>query len=131
MTFSSDLQKFAQKTGTRMDLVVKKVCLDLTRDLVKATPVDTGMARANYFISFDRSGAVETTPSRNGAPSLTRSAQFASNLKAGGVFYITNNLPYIMALEYGSSTQAPAGMARVTVARWQSIVNRIAGEVAK
>ena len=127
MSFSGDLQKFADKTGIRMDQVVRKVCLDLTRDLVKACPVDTGLARSNFFFGIDRSATTGTDASKNGAPSVIRSAAFASTLKAGGTFYITNNLPYILKImEYGSSDQmATGGLTRI-VARWQEIVDKAA-----
>ena len=131
MSFTSDLQKFSQKTGIRFDQVVRKVCIDVTSDLVKATPVDTGMARSNWFFGYGRNLSTGTDASKNGSPSIQRSQEFASTLKGGGEFFITNNLPYIMRLEFGYSTQAPAGMARKTVNRWQIIVNKIAREVAK
>jgi hypothetical protein len=125
MTFGSDLGTFASKTGIRMDKVVRKVLLDFFRDLLVSTPVDTGNARSNWFFGFTRldSTQPQTSASKNGSPSLKRCLDFAANLHAGGVFYITNNVVYIMRLEYGSSTQAPDGMARVTVARWQNYVN--------
>lgn len=130
MSFGADLRRFANKTGIRMDQVVRKVCLDLTRDLVLATPVDTGLARSSYFFSTDRdTSSAEASPSKNGAPSLVRSAEFAQNLKAGGVFHITNNVVYIMPLEFGHSKQAPAGMARVTVDRWQARLDGIVRKV--
>ena len=44
-------------------------------------------------------------------------------LTAGETAYIVNNLPYGIALEYGHSTQAPSGMIRVTLARFQQIVD--------
>jgi hypothetical protein len=121
--FGSQLQAFRRSTGIRMDKVVRKVGFDLTSDIVKLTPVDTGMARSNWFLGNDRLTDTDTTASKNGAPSLTRAAAFASTLHAGGVFFIVNNLPYIMRLEYGSSTQAPNGMARRTVDRWQKTVD--------
>ena len=127
MSFGGDLQGFAQRTGIRFDKIVRKVCLDLTRDIVLLTPVKSGMAKSNWFLGTNRVSSTETTASKNGAPSLGRASEFASTLKTGGVFFIVNNLPYIMALEYGSSTQAPAGMARVTVERFQSIVNAAVG----
>lgn len=123
--FGDQLNAFAKKTSIRFDRVVRKVSLDLMRDLVMLTPVDTGMARSNWFTASTRLRDTETTASKNGGPSLGRASRFAATLQAGGVFYITNNLPYIMALEYGHSGQAPAGMARVTVARWQGIVNSV------
>jgi hypothetical protein len=121
--FSGSIRKFAKKTGITLDKVVRKVCIDMTADLVRATPVDTGMARSNWFFGTSRIAETTQAHDKRGSGSLARSAEFASTLKAGGVFYIANNSPYIVALEFGHSEQAPAGMARVTVARWQTIVN--------
>lgn len=129
MSFGADLRAFQKKVGITGDKVVRKVCLDLTRDLVLATPVDTGLARSSYFFGTERNASVGDTASKNGSPSITRSSEFASTLKAGGVFYITNNQVYIMRLEFGSSKQAPAGMARIAVARWQERLNGIVGQV--
>lgn len=131
MTFSGDLLTFADRAGLRANQTVRKVAFDLTRDLVQATPVDTGLARSNYFLGNDPVDSTDTTASTNGAPSLGRAAQFAATLAAGGTFYITNNLPYIMALEYGSSKQAANGMARIVVARWQEIVNKAVGKMSQ
>jgi hypothetical protein len=44
-------------------------------------------------------------------------------LSIGETAYIVNNLPYGIALEYGHSKQAPSGMIRVTLARFQQIVD--------
>lgn len=128
MSFGGDIRAFSRKTGITFDKIVRKVCIDLTRDLVMLTPVDTGLARSNWFNGNTRITTVnEGTAMKSGAPSIAGAARFASTLKAGGVFYITNNLPYIMKLEYGSSTQAPSGMVRITAQRWQKIVNKAVG----
>lgn len=123
MSLTGDLRAFAQNTRIRGDQVVRKVTIDIARDLVQMTPVDTGHARSNWFFGYSPVTAQDPTASKNGAPSIRRSLEFAQNLKAGGVFYITNNVDYIMPLEYGHSKQAPAGMARVTVARWQAYID--------
>jgi len=68
---------------------------------------------------------------KSGAPSLSRCATYVSGLKAGGVTYLSNNVPYIMPLEYGHSTQAPAGMARVAVDRWNKIFLKSLAEVVR
>lgn len=125
MTFSGDLLTFADRAGLRANQTVRKVAFDLTKDLVQATPVDTGLAKSNYFLGSDPVDSVDTTADKNGGPSLGRAAQFAATVVAGGVFYITNNLPYVMALEFGSSKQAPNGFARAIVADWQGRVDRI------
>ena len=47
-------------------------------------------------------------------------------MTAGQVAFIVNNLPYAIPLEYGHSTQAPNGMVRITVERFQQIVDAAA-----
>jgi hypothetical protein len=44
-------------------------------------------------------------------------------LTIGQTAYLANNLPYGIALEYGHSKQAPSGMVRITLARFQQIVD--------
>jgi len=127
MSFAGDISTFAKETNIKFDKVVRKVTIDMTRELVIATPVDTGLARSSWFFGLTRPTNVGESASKNGAPSISRCLEFTANLKAGGVHFIANNLPYIMALEFGSSTQAPNGMARKTVEKWQEIVNRVAG----
>ena len=125
-SFALDLQRFARKASAVPDQILRKVVFDITREIVQKTPVDTGHARSNWFWGVQVVSDEDATLSKSGAPSLARAASFASTVRSGGVVYLTNNLPYIMALEFGSSQQAPAGMVRITVARWQSIVDRAA-----
>ncbi|WP_085637904.1 MULTISPECIES: hypothetical protein [unclassified Pseudomonas] len=44
-------------------------------------------------------------------------------LSIGQTAYLVNNLPYAVPLEYGHSRQAPGGMVRITLARFQQIVD--------
>jgi hypothetical protein len=99
--------------------------------LIEVTPVDTGAAMSNWPVSLDAPIA-ETNPphvkSPRGAmiadewthaadPSATRAANLPMaqeqreavlvDAKAGDVIFIANNLPYISALNRGTSTQAP------------------------
>lgn len=130
-SFGDQLHGFSRSTGIKFDTVLRKVVIDITSDIVKMTPVDTGHARSNYFWGVQRVSAVDETKHGKGAPSFARAFEFAQSAKAGGVYYITNNLPYILDLEYGSSKQAPGGMARIVVARWQEIVNKAVGKMSQ
>jgi hypothetical protein len=58
-----------------------------------------------------------------GAATLAALRAEVATLTAGQTAYIVNNLPYAIPLEYGHSTQSPQGMVRVTLARFQQIVN--------
>lgn len=127
MTFAADLRNFALKTGIRTDQVVRKVCLDLTRDLVRLTPVDTGLARSNYFFGTERNTGARPDRVKSGAPSMTAALQFAGTLKAGGTFYITNNLPYILQItQFGTSQQTAPGSLTKLTANWQARLDKLA-----
>lgn len=126
MSFSADIARYAQKVGLEEEEAVVAVCSKLTTMVIEKTPVDSGRARGNWFASIDNYSTA-TSDSR------TQSAAMADGLSkareaSGKVFTLTNNLPYILKLEYGLysgsgprtingfSTQAPAGMARTSIA---------------
>lgn len=82
-----------------------------------------GRFRGNWMFSIgspDNSTTEEVDPS--GAKSTARIVAGAIEFKAGDTCYITNSLGYAIPLEFGHSTQAPGGMVRITVARFQQIV---------
>lgn len=124
-TFAVDVARFAQKTKISMDLVVQRLTFQVFRDIVMKTPVDTGAARANWQvgITFPPDGKVEAVDKSGGA-TVAGVAQTVSAIRAGGITYIVNNLPYVMALEFGSSKQAPQGMVRTTLASIESSLGR-------
>lgn len=82
-----------------------------------------GRFRANWNFSI---GSVDNSfrihPDPTGTEATARLVAGAIEFKAGQTAFIINNLPYAIPLEFGHSTQAPGGMVRVTVARFQQIV---------
>ena len=82
-----------------------------------------GRFRANWHLSINVVESVtfdEVDPS--GDETVAAMVAAMSDFTAGQTAYIINNLPYAIPLEFGHSTQAPGGMVRVTVARFQQIV---------
>jgi hypothetical protein len=77
-----------------------------------------GRARGNWqatigspFVGEDDSGNI-------------MKAQSVIPRRAGSVVYLTNNVPYIGSLEYDAhSSQAPAGMVRISVALFEGVLN--------
>lgn len=84
------------------------LALRLDKLIVQGTPVDTGRARANWFVA-EGAMRTDTTASTTG---VARPA-----LKGESVIFISNSLPYIVPLEYGHSGQAPNGMVRKAIAQ--------------
>ena len=107
--------------GDFVDQVIKKIVLDIVANLKRApseggTPVDTGWARANWIpnIGSPRSGTAGQRPDEGGrADTGAQDAGVAEVLTSytarRGAVHITNNVPYIVFLNAGTSRQAPAG----------------------
>ena len=110
-----------------MDIFIAKqivgLVFEIHAELVQATPVDLGWARAHYIPRI-------ATPYRetfDGDPTAAGAGQ--SNAKAlqelygiahsykieMGPIYISNNVPYIQKLNDGHSKQAPAGFIQLAV----------------
>jgi hypothetical protein len=103
--------------------VVQFIVLEVHSNLVAApgdggTPVDTGHARSNWIPSVGQhhrgvAGSRESvnhSAQENGVGSVLQ-----YRLRQGAVF-VTNNVPYILRLNAGSSAQAPAGFVDKAVA---------------
>jgi hypothetical protein len=105
----------------------RRVNLSILRRLVLGSPVDTGRFRANWQVGVDRLpegvlGAEGDTFDRGGGQSLSRGMETTGGQFRASTFYIVNNLPYAVPLEYGWSRQAPAGMVRITLAAHRQII---------
>ncbi len=97
--------------------VVAGVVLDIGSRIIRRTPVDTGRARGNWNFSLDRPDT-SFDPSKNEKNRVLRKSELP-DIDGKHVIFIVNNLDYIVALEKGSSAQAPKGMVEVTKQEWQ------------
>lgn len=124
-TFAADVRAFCQQVPALADSVLQKILGDVGRRVVEMSPVDTGHFVANWQTSVDTpaEGIIEgTDPTRSGA--MAAVAAWSATAKMGYHYYLMNNLPYALPLEYGWSKQAPAGMVRVTINSWPEIVGK-------
>lgn len=100
--------------------VLKQLTVEITADLIKTTPVDTGWARSNWIPSFGESftgtdgtrESVVTSRQQSGLTDVLTNYAISK-----GNIYISNNVPYILLLNDGSSRQAPAGFVQQSIAR--------------
>ena len=105
MSFASDCEKFRMKSfNGRMNVVVRKVSLDLFKKVVEKTPVDTGRARGNWMVGINHipigSGLDKKNP-------IGRIVADVLKAKAGDNIALANTLPYIGKLEYGGFPNPP------------------------
>ena len=148
--FVADVTKFAEKVRGNVDYVVRKVLYDMSRQVIMRTPVDTGRLRGNWQFGTASipSGRLDVTDKASGLGGPTERGIWnaIADAKAGTVHYIVNNLPYAQVIEYGMypnppkggknmtsggySTQAPAGMVRVTVLEYKQFIDGAIAELA-
>jgi len=89
--FYGFLEKAKRFAPDEADKVLRAVGLVANTRIAQRTPVDTGRARGGWQMEHTR-------PSSN-----------------VGRVTISNQVPYIIYLEYGSSQKAPQGMVRITM----------------
>lgn len=119
--FSLDIEKFARRTGIALDRAVRMIVIEVGSSIIRMTPVDTGRLKGEWqFTIQPASRETGLIGNASAAKLIGDSIEF----KAGMVGYITNLMPYAIPIEMGGSKQAPAGMVRVTLERFQQIVNK-------
>lgn len=124
MSFTADLSKYAAKVKSDIGTAKRAIVYEVFKQVVKKTPVDTGRAKANWFVSDNApSLLVDQRKDRSALGNIGKyTAQELEKITIElGIDFLTNNLPYIEVLERGSSRQAPAGMVRTTLSQFVAI----------
>ena len=130
MSFALDVSKFVEKAKKNPEKVMRQVSIKLFSAIIKASPVDTGRFRMNWMASGGTpvSGITDATD-KSGNTATGNATSFVLKATDWREFTLTNNLPYAQRLEYGWSQQAPAGMVRTNVSRFQQLINEEANKV--
>ena len=120
MGFSDDVRRFTVKTEAAHNKIVRAATIELFSGVIKSTPVDTGRAKGAWATSVG--SASNGAPERLGEAAAIAEVVAITPPGAGQETYLSNALPYIEALENGSSKQARAGMVRGNMDRVSKIV---------
>lgn len=130
MSFALDVSKFVEKAKKNPEKVMRQVSIKLFSAIIKASPVDTGRFRMNWMASggTPASGTTDATD-KPGNTATGNATSFVLKAADWREFTLTNNLPYAQRLEYGWSQQAPAGVVRTNVSRFQQLINEEANKV--
>lgn len=113
--FSRRMKAIAANVVTGSNDVKRRTALVLDRELVIATPVDTGRARSNWIVSVESpSDEIKEDYSPNYAPGPEEESIIGRAVPGQSIF-VTNNLPYIKRLNEGYSAQAPAGFVESAI----------------
>lgn len=135
--FKAEAKQEADEPPKSATRELRKVCLLAARGIILKTPVDTGRARgnwqstlgapatgeSNFTVAISGKGRGKGTggKTRAGMQRLAEASQVVAGIKLGDRYFLSNNLPYIEALEHGHSKQAAAGMVGVTIAELNAL----------
>ena len=142
MSFTLDVAAFVEKAKKNPETVMRAVTLKLFSAIIKASPVDTGRFRMNWQVS-DSQPATGTIDGfdKTGANATGRVTGFVTGNQAWNEFTLTNNLSYAEVIEFGGysgdgpntvggfSRQAPQGVVRVNIARFNKLLSEEAAKV--
>jgi hypothetical protein len=141
--FSVDVEEWTKKAKGNADQVLRAVCIGLLNNVVVHSPVGNpdlwkgdkhgfirppkgyvgGRFRANWQVTIGAPPkGTRDVIDPSGQVSIMGGQVVIDGVKCGPPVFIVNNLPYSIELEYGHSTQAPAGMARIAAAEFQQLV---------
>lgn len=91
----------------------------IVSELAYKTPVDTSQALSSWIVTLDTPstdtnfphyyGEFGSSQASSAAETIRQAKEALKNKKPGQDIYITNNQPYIVRLNEGSSQQQPAG----------------------
>jgi len=114
-SFQSTVLRFAKTVPpAKLGILQRKVTLQALAGITFRMPVDTGRARGNTQVTIGIPAEGEVPGAKSVDPVAAGAGTIAS-IQPFSIAWITNNVPYIEALEDGHSGQAPHGMYGVTL----------------
>lgn len=136
MSFSVDLSRAIEGVKEDAEDIIKGTVFQLFTNVIKRTPVGNptiwkssppkgyigGTLRNSWHCTtLKPSEQGVRSPSESGVDSLNSLAAI-SGYDLGETIYLTNNAPYAYRVEFGWSSQAPAGMVRVSLAEVKEVI---------
>jgi hypothetical protein len=144
-SFKLKVSQFKDTVQQNANAILRKAVLALGRDVVMASPVGNpslwarpyhssgyvgGHFRGNWqFATGACPEGILDTIDPNGDATVAILRGQIEGFAFGQTGYLANNLPYSLRVEFGWSTQAPGGMVRIAVERWQDFLNTACEEV--
>lgn len=127
--FAEQIANFRKSTEARASKKVRRIALEIHKQIVMRSPVDTGRFRANNQVSINTlpvDAVLEVD--KSGQATLLHGQEAAATYNLGDTIFIYNNVPYAFVLEFGrndgspGSTKAPEGVFRIS---FQHVISRL------
>lgn len=124
--FSRRIRERGRQVEAGANRIKREVALIADREVVLATPVDTGRARSNWIVSLQAPILAEREPyapgeglgiseRANAQGAIDQGKDRINAAKPGQTIFISNNVYYIGFLNDGTSAQAARGFVQTAV----------------
>lgn len=121
--FNLQLSKWASKFQGDMNALARQTCQEIAVNVVKDTPVDTGFLRSSWQPSIGAPAA------STGGNADTKVSIVAASVKAGDIFWMTNNAEYGPYVEFGTRRMRGRFFVTRNVKRAKSVVTKLMQEL--
>ncbi len=140
--FSLQLDKFLTKVDQVNKQVTETIAIEIYTDIIKLTPVKTGVARGSWRMTRNKVPADFQIGDPKGASDgqfvaagNAEHAKLIKRIRTGKTFprtiTIRNTVPYIVPLEYGHSSKASDGFLRIALKNARKRIKPIVRAVEK
>lgn len=118
--------EIARITRKNVSKVMQIATVEFYRQVIIATPVDTGRARNGWNITVGTPSEIIPPEGNYSMPNIAQHGyETIISVTPDQVIYITNRVHYIEKLNGGSSRQAPARFVELAAGRVQEGVKRL------
>ena len=127
--FQKSIRNFAEKTRQAPVTVAKKLILELSRQTILLTPVDTGRLVGGWQVSGGDRPVVFNVGESNPSEAQKKAEENTLQLKPEqGIFWLANNVDYARHQEYGSSRNRGKFMLQTALTSVQARADKLAKE---
>ena len=106
------IRAYAKQNKIDVDAVATSALLFASKGIINKTPVDEGSLRSNWYATTTKASR-KTTKSKNRQPMPSAMRNIQKAVEGRGVYFLTNNLPYARAIEYGLYKKNPVRGSKV------------------
>ena len=99
----------------RADLIKRRIELEIFKELIETTPVDTGRAKAGWNMGPMLTNNVPPKDKSGYGYDASMNVNPSMAPQDAPIIYIYNNVEYIGRLNAGSSTQAPREFVQIAI----------------
>lgn len=127
--FRAAIGEWKKATQAQLEGLARQTCLEISEEVVRATPVDTGFLRGSWQPAIGEPQTKDGKPDPAGAQTIASVSAVANNVKPGDRFYMMNNASYASFVEFGTSKMAGRFYVQGTIKKWPMIVEKVAAEL--